>query len=85
MIICGPTCTNIQRRLDAYRRWYNHYRPHCALGGLTPYEAWHGIQLPTPIPFRQRDRIKPLISIRRVNYRGDPCLPTIEITVQRAA
>jgi len=29
--------------LPDFRFWYNHVRPHQNLGGLTPHEAWHGI------------------------------------------
>ena len=29
--------------LPAFRFWYNHVRPHQNLGGLTPHEAWYGI------------------------------------------
>ncbi len=85
IILCGLSRPHIQRRLDDYQHWYNHYRPHSAIKGLTPDEAWEGIELPQPIPLRQRDAIKPRIDIRRVNCRGDPHLPVINITVQRAA
>ena len=85
MVLCGITRSHIQRRLDNYRHWYNHHRPHSALVGLTPDEAWQGASLTEPIPIRSRDAIKPRIDIRRLKCRGDPLLPVIQITVQRAA
>jgi hypothetical protein len=63
----------------------NPHRPHGALNGLTSDEARQRIKLPKPIPFRQRDPIKPRIDLRRVHCRGDPLLPVIPITAQRAA
>ena len=75
----------VQRRVEAFRHWYNHHRPHAALRGRTPEEAWQGTLLPKPIAIRQRDAVKPTISIRRVNCRGDPFLPIVQITVRRAA
>ncbi len=42
-------CTKVNGRealamlLPDFRFWYNHVRPHQNLGGLTPYEAWHGV------------------------------------------
>ena len=37
----GRTCA-CQSDLDRLRAWYNHLRPHQALDGLTPAEAWNG-------------------------------------------
>jgi putative transposase len=37
--------------LDDFRCWYNHIRPHQNLDGLTPTEAWNGVDVlhpPTP-------------------------------------
>jgi transposase InsO family protein len=31
-----------ERELDAYVGWYNHHRPHRALGGRTPAEVRDG-------------------------------------------
>jgi len=84
LVLCGITRSHIQRHLDNYRHWYNHHRPHRALGGLTPDQAWEGAELPEPIPIRSRDRIKARIDIHRLKCRGDPLLPVIQITLQRA-
>jgi transposase InsO family protein len=85
MVLCGLTRRGMQRRLDNYRHWYNQHRPHSALRGLTPQEAWEGVAPSEPFAFRQRDPVKPHIDIRRASCRGDPRLPVIRITVQRAA
>jgi len=85
MVLAGLTVRPIQRRLDHYRRWYNEHRPHSALDGLTPDEAWSGDALPEPIPIRSRDPIKPQIDVRRLRCRGDPLLPVIQIIVRYAA
>lgn len=29
--------------LADWRGWYNHIRPNQSLGGMTPLEAWHGV------------------------------------------
>jgi putative transposase len=84
-ILPGWTRSGLQRRLDDYRRWYNHHRPHSALRGLTPQEAWEGFEPPQPIPIRQRNPHRPHITLRRVHCRGDPHLPVIQITVRHAA
>jgi len=33
----------LQQELNTFRFWYNHIRPHQYLEGLTPFEAYHGI------------------------------------------
>jgi Integrase core domain len=35
------TLAELQRQLDAFRDYYNHHRPHRALGGATPAERFH--------------------------------------------
>jgi transposase InsO family protein len=35
--------TALQVSLTEFAAWYNGMRPHQTLGGLTPLEAWHGI------------------------------------------
>jgi transposase InsO family protein len=35
------TLTELQRQLDAFRDYYNHHRPHRALGGATPAERFN--------------------------------------------
>jgi len=84
-VLCGLSRRNIQRRIDDYRHWYNHHRPHSALGGLAPEEAKWGVKLPTAIAFQAADPAKPYINIRRLRCRGDPLLPMIEIHIRRAA
>ena len=68
-----------------YRHWYNHHRPHSAIDGLTPDEAWNATELSEPIPIRCRNPVKPGIRVRRINCRGDPYLPVIQITLSKAA
>jgi transposase InsO family protein len=85
LVLTGLARSSIQRRLDHYHHWYNQHRPHSALRGLTPEEAWAGVALSEPIPFRQRDAVKPHIRIRRINCRGDSLLPIIEIEIRKAA
>ena len=65
--------------------WFNEHRPHSALRGLTPQEAWEGHILPEPIPIRTRDQLHPRVDIHRRHYRGDPRLPVIDISVKLAA
>ena len=83
--LCGINRSTLQRQLDRYQHWYNHHRPHSAVNGLTPDEAWNGILQPQPIPIRSRDEAKPHIQILRRHCRGDPHLPIIQITIQKAA
>ncbi len=71
----------IQQRLDQYREWYNRHRPHQALDGLTPDEAWLGGTLPEPIPFRTVDPHKPVITVERAPCRGDPRLASVRIRI----
>jgi hypothetical protein len=85
LVLCGLTRSSIQRRLDSYQHWYNHHRPHSALGTLTPCEAWEGKPPPEPVPIRCRDPVKPRIDVRRLKFRGDPALPVIQINVRQAA
>ena len=85
LVLTGLTHRGIQRRLDDFGAWFNEHRPHSALHGRTPQEAWEGCVLPEPIPIRARDHLQPRIGIRRRHYHGDPRLPVIEISVQLAA
>lgn len=39
------TTVRLQGMLDEFMAFYNHFRPHQNLGGLTPAEAWHGMRL----------------------------------------
>ncbi|MFH1024302.1 MAG: DDE-type integrase/transposase/recombinase [Planctomycetota bacterium] len=72
-----------QRRLDTYRDWYNTRRPQAGLGGRTPEEVWNGVPLPDSTPIRERDLVKPAITVTRRRFRGDPRLPVLNITIQR--
>jgi putative transposase len=85
VILTGFTLRHVQHRLDHYRHWYNHHRPHSALRGLTPEEAWNGQSLPAAQSFRAGEPLKPHIRIRRVHCRGDPHLPVVEIALRKAA
>jgi hypothetical protein len=85
LVLTGLTQRGIQRRIDEFGDWLNEHRPHSALHGLTPQDAWEGRCLPKPIPIRARDRLQPQIEVRRRHYRGDPRLPVIEISVRLAA
>ena len=72
----------LQRRLDAYRHWYNDLRPHAAHDFLTPAEASVKMKLPKPVAYRRRGDMKPVISVRRRHVRGDPYLFVPEIECQ---
>ena len=85
LVLTGLTQRGIQRRLDDFRSWLNEYRPHSALQGRTPQEAWQGQVLPKPVPVRARDQLQPQVEIRRRHYHGDPRLPVLEISVRLAA
>ncbi len=84
-VLTGLSPRNIQRQLDAYQHGYNHRRPHAALDGRTPEEAWQGCELPKPVSFRACDNRSPRICIRRIHCRGDPHLPVVEIALRKAA
>jgi transposase InsO family protein len=75
------TVSGIQRRINNFTLWYNTTRPHQAIGGLTPEEAWLGQEPSSPIPIRAGDQLEPAIEIRRKHYRGDPRLPLLSIRV----
>ncbi len=86
LVLAGLTRQNIQRRLDDYQQWYNHFRPHSSLQGITPDQAWQGDEsLPVPIPIRARDHLPLQVDVIRRKCRGDPRLPVIEITLRSAA
>ena len=85
LVLTSDKTACLQRRLEDFQHWYNHHRPHGALHGLTPDEAWKGILLPAPVPIRARDSIKPRIGVRRFHCRGDPLLPVIQIHLRHAA
>ncbi|MCE5326628.1 MAG: transposase [Planctomycetaceae bacterium] len=73
----------IQKRLDRFATWYSQHRPHQALKDRTPHESWQKKRLPKPVAYRAGGEFEPIITIRRLKYRGDPGLPLIEITVTR--
>jgi len=85
LVLTGLTKRSIQRRMDDFKDWFNQVRPHSALGGLTPQEAWEGRSLPEPVPIRARDRLQPEIAIRRRHHHSDPRLPIVDLSVQLAA
>ena len=75
----------LQRRLDAYRHWYNDLRPHAAHDALTPAEASAKTKLPKPVVYRRRGEVEPVITVRRRRVRGDPYLfvPEIDCRTKR--
>ena len=85
VVLTGLSSRSIQRHLDRYQHWYNTARPHAALDGLTPDEAWRGEDLPEALPFRASDEAGAHITVRRVPWRGDPRLPVLQFQVRRAA
>lgn len=85
LVLTGLMQRGIQRRLDDFGDWFNKHRPHSALHGLTPREAWEGRRLPEPVPVRAREQLEPQIEICRRHHRGDPRLPVVEISVKLAA
>jgi putative transposase len=42
----GGNVEKLYQELDVFRCWYNHIRPHQNLDGLTPGEAWDGLEEP---------------------------------------
>ena len=83
-LLCAFRLRPIQRRLEVYRDWYNTQRPMMTLGGRTPDQAWRGASAPSTAPVRERDSIKPAISVVRSSYRGDPKLPQLHIQIVRS-
>ena len=78
------TCRWLQRRLGVFRDWYNEFRPHQALDGRTPEEAWAGATRPKPITVMARDP-QPEITVKRKRFRGDHRLPVYDIRVRQSA
>ena len=76
---------SIQRRIDAYAKWHNRYRPHSAHGTLTPVEAGHGISATETVTYRQKGGVEPRIKMHRRCVRGDPRLayPVIRVSERR--
>jgi transposase InsO family protein len=60
----------MQRRIDAYRHWYNDLRPHAAHGGLTPAEAMVRKRPTETVTYRRGDESMPVIMVRRRHVRG---------------
>ena len=85
LVPTGLTRRGIRRRLDDFGTWVNEHRPHSALHGLTPQEAWEGRVRPVPVPIRVRDQLQPQVEVHRSHYHGDPRLPIVEISVPLAA
>jgi transposase InsO family protein len=54
-----PSIATLQPALDEFRFFYNHVRPHTAIGGRTPAEAWNKVKKPktAPIWFEAWDRV----------------------------
>ena len=81
------TSRGLQQRLNQYQACYNTVRPHQALNGSTPDEAWHCVQHAEPIPIRSVDcpSRTPHIRVQRNRFGSDANLPVIKITVHRLA
>ena len=81
-----PKHQNLQKRLVSFQLWYNQYRYHQSLDGLTPDEAWDCFEPEEPIPIRSADwPSHPHIRIQRNRFKDDAHLPVIKITVTRQA
>ncbi|MFK7883849.1 MAG: integrase core domain-containing protein [Phycisphaerales bacterium] len=76
-----PKLGAIQQRLDAYAAWHNRFRPHAALGPLTPNEAAAGETVPEAVRFTQRGELAPSITIKRQHVSDDPRLQYSAIKV----
>ncbi len=61
----------LQRQLDAWRDHYNHQRPHRALRGATPAQAWHATDRAGPGPAIASPPEATMHTVRRgrINYR----------------
>ncbi len=75
---------SIQRRLDAYRAWYNLRRPHTAHMTLTPIEISLGKRPNEVTRFKEGGNLEPEIKIERRHVGGDRRLlyPVIGVTIQ---
>jgi len=77
-----PNRRSVQRRLDAFRVWYNERRPHAAHGLPTPNEAASASNKCEPITIRQKGDVEPTIRVTRQSVRGDPRLFYLDIDVR---
>lgn len=69
----AATLADLQAQLDAWTHHYNHHRPHRALGGATPAQAWHATERAAPgppIPDTPHAVLRPVSNRGIVNYRG---------------
>ena len=79
-----PKHQNLQKRLVSFQLWYNQYRYHQSLDGLTPDEAWDCFEPEEPIPIRSADWPSyPHIRIQRNRFKDDAHLPVIKIALTR--
>jgi len=67
------TRDELQEQLDAFRAYYNHHRPHRALGGATPAERFHATTpaRPTDTPIDLPSPPTLSIATRRVSSNGN--------------
>jgi len=72
----------MQKKLIAYRTWYNRHRPHSSLGVLTPDEKASAWKPPATTAICATGDVEPLIKISRADLRGDPRLPVMTIRVE---
>jgi transposase InsO family protein len=59
----ATTVTDLQTQLEAFTDYYNHHRPHRAIGRRTPATAWNA--RPRAIPARQGIRISEQFRVRK--------------------
>jgi len=81
VVLLPWSARRVQKRLERFQHWYNHHRPHSALGCRTPDEAVRRRRLAAPRAIRAADLVDPLIALRRRCCRGDPSLPILDIEV----
>ena len=70
------------QRLERWRRRYNEYRPHDALGMRTPASRYRA--RPAPLPALPQPRYLPDSLVRRVHPNGDITIPGWRGTIGRA-
>ena len=75
----APSQRSIQRRLDAFREWYNEYRPHAAHVAQFPEESLRGHRPQSPVRYTQKGGVTPEIRVIRQATCGDPSLWQVRI------
>jgi hypothetical protein len=71
----------LQKYLDEYQLWFNNYRPHQAIGGLTPNDFYNGKTHPEPISIAELKQKK----LKRITF-ADGLLATYQLVdIKKAA